>query len=286
MTVGPQVIRSPAAMREWSEEARRQNKTIGFVPTLGNLHEGHSYLMRALRNKCDLLVVSIFINPTQFAADEDYANYPRTEKEDRSICAAERVDVVFIPAAEEIYITGNHPLTRVDIPTMTGLHCGVSRPSHFSGVLTVVNLFLNIVKPHLTAFGKKDFQQLRLVEIMIRELHIPVELIAVETGREENGLALSSRNRYLTQQEHSRAPALYAALSELKKAIYEGERDYRLLEERGSHLLRAARMKVDYVHISRCNDLQPAERADKEIVILAAVYLGRARLIDNIRVTL
>jgi len=279
-----ELIRSPSAMFQWSEKMRRQNKTIGFVPTLGNLHQGHSYLMRALRDKCDLLVVSIFINPTQFAANEDYANYPRTEEEDKKICAAEKVDVIFIPAAEDIYV--NSPLTRIDIPTMTGLHCGMSRPNHFSGVLMIVNLFLNIVMPHWMALGKKDFQQLRVIEIMVKELHIPIELVAVDTGREKDGLALSSRNRYLTQDQRRRAPQLYVILSGLKNAIEKGERNYRLLEEQASHLLGAAQMKVDYVHISRCDDLQPAEKVDKEIVILAAVYLGKARLIDNVRVSL
>ncbi len=284
MAAEPKVIRSPSAMFQWSEEVRRQNKTIGFVPTLGNLHLGHGYLMRALRDRCDLLVVSIFINPTQFAANEDYANYPRTEEEDKRICAAEKVDLIFIPAAEDIYV--KPPLTKIDIPTMTGLHCGMSRPSHFSGVLMIVNLFLNIVVPHWMALGKKDFQQLRVIEIMVQELHIPVELVAVDTGREKDGLALSSRNRYLTQDQRPRAPQLYAVLSQLKSAIEKGERNYRLLEEQASHLLGAAKMKVDYVHISRSDDLQPAEKMDKELVILAAVYLGNARLIDNVRISL
>ena len=284
MAAEPKVIRSPAAMFQWSEEVRRQNKTIGFVPTLGNLHRGHGYLMRALRDRCDLLVVSIFINPTQFAANEDYANYPRTEEEDKRICAAEKVDLIFIPAAEDIYV--KLPLTKIDVPTMTGLHCGMSRPSHFSGVLMIVNLFLNIVVPHWMALGKKDFQQLRVIEIMVQELHIPVELVAVDTGRERDGLALSSRNRYLTQDQRPRAPQLYAVLSQLKSAIEKGERNYRLLEEQASHLLGAAKMKVDYVHISRSDDLQPAEKVDKELVILAAVYLGKARLIDNVRISL
>ena len=273
-------------MLEWSDAANRQGKTIGFVPTLGNLHRGHRYLMQSLRGKCDLLVVSVFVNLAQFAANEDYTSYPSTEEEDKRICAMEKVDLIFIPKAEDIYISGALPLTRVDIPTMTGLHCGVSRPPHFSGVLTIVNLFFNIVKPHLAAFGKKDFQQLRLVEIMVQELHIPVELVAVDTGREESGLALSSRNRYLTEEEHKRAPRLYVVLCELEKAIKEGERNYRLLEEEGTRLLTAAAAKVDYVHISRCSDLQPAEEKDKDIVILAAVYLGKARLIDNVRMTL
>ena len=242
--------------------------------------------MRALRGKCDLLVVSIFINPIQFAANEDYENYPRTEKEDLRICADEGADIVFVPQAEDIYITGNQPLTRVDISSMTGLHCGVSRPPHFIGVLTIVSLLFNIVKPHLAAFGKKDFQQLRLVEIMVRELHIPVELVAVETGRTSNGLALSSRNRYLTVRERKIAPEFYATLCELRRRIEKGERDYRRMEMEGAHRLNDAGMRVDYVHICRCEDLLPAQgkedARDENLVILGAVYLGEARLIDNV----
>ena len=284
--VTPSIIRLPKEMVQWADIIRKRGESIGFVPTLGNLHKGHRYLMQALRGECDRLVVSIFINPTQFAADEDYKTYPRTEQEDLQICEEEKVDLVFIPRAEDIYLRGTNPLTQVDIPSMTGLHCGVSRPPHFIGVLTVVNLLFNLVKPHSAAFGKKDFQQLHLVKLMVQELHIPVEIVSVETGRTDDGLALSSRNRYLTSQERDIAPQFYATLCMIAEKIKQGARDYRLLELEGTTHLDKKGMKVDYIHISRCEDLLPAHKNDKDIIILGAIYLGKSRLIDNVPLSL
>ena len=277
-----QIIRSPQEMSALADKLRREGKSIGFVPTLGNLHEGHSKLMHNIRSCCDVLVVSIFVNPTQFAEGEDLDAYPRTEEQDLQICTTAGAKAVFIPRAEDIYVTGKHPLTQVNISTMTGLHCGVSRPPHFIGVLTIVALLFNLVKPHHAAFGKKDFQQLRLVQIMVKELHFPVNIIAVDTGRADDGLALSSRNRYLTKQQRAIAPQFYATLQQLAGEIQGGNKDYQQLEEQALTRLQKIGFRPDYIHICRQSDLQPASPDDKQPVILGAAYLGKARLIDNI----
>ena len=258
---------------------RKAGKVIGFVPTLGNLHEGHARLMRALRPQCDLLVTSIFVNPTQFAEHEDLDTYPRSEEQDLLLCWREQNDLVFQPDARAIYVGGRKPLTLINIPAMTLLHCGGTRPHFFPAVLTIVNLLFNIVLPHKTAFGKKDFQQLRLTQIMTKELHLPVEVVPVDTGRAADGLALSSRNQYLTTSERKIAPKLYATLVELSKR---GTTAYRALEQEGMRRLEKHGFKPEYVHVCRADDLLPAQPQDQNVVILAAAWLGKARLIDNV----
>ena len=278
-----EIIKYPAEMINYADAARAKHKKIGFVPTLGNLHEGHTKLIKAAKKECDLVVVSIFVNPTQFGPNEDLENYPRSEQEDLKICQEERVDLVFMPQAKDIYVGGDNPLTQVDIHTMTGLHCGVSRPTHFIGVLTIVALLFNLVKPHCAAFGKKDFQQLRLIQIMKKELHFPLEIIAVDTGRTPDGLALSSRNRYLTKEERQLAPQFYQHLQHLASKISSNPQDYRKLEEVTAQELEKAGFRVDYVNIVRQTDLLPAEPTpEQNLAILGAVYLGKARLIDNV----
>lgn len=280
-----QIIRSPQQMSMLADDLRRQDKSIGFVPTLGNLHKGHTKLMQNIRASCDTLVVSIFVNPTQFATGEDMDAYPRTEEEDLQVCKDEGVDLVFIPRAEDIYFSGKHPLTQINIISMTSLHCGVKRPSHFIGVLTIVALLFNLIKPRCAAFGKKDFQQLTLIQIMVKELHFTVEIVPVDTGRTADGLALSSRNRYLTKQERAIAPHFYTILQKVAQEISTGNKGYRLLEKQAVAELQEAGFNPDYIHICRQSDLQPAETGESELVklvILGAVYLGKARLIDNI----
>lgn len=286
------IIKSPAEIGECVTELRRQGKRIGFVPTLGNLHQGHTKLIKALDQQCDVKVVSIFVNPVQFGANEDLANYPRSEQEDLRVCEEDGTDIVFLPQAEDIYVGGAHPLTQVNIPSMSSLHCGISRPTHFMGVLTIVSLLFNLVKPHCAAFGRKDFQQLRMIQIMTKELHFPVDIIAVDTGRAADGLALSSRNRYLTAEERSLAPAFYQCLLKVMAKVRENGRKgeggqnaetyYRALESQTIKELEQAGFTSDYVHIARQLDLQQAQVGDKDLVLLGAVYLGKARLIDNL----
>lgn len=273
------IIVSSRAMHARIMAARKDDQIIGFVPTLGNLHEGHARLMRALRPQCDLLITSIFVNPTQFAEHEDLDTYPRSDKQDLRLCWQEQNDLIFRPAAHDIYVGGQKPLTLINVPTMTLLHCGGTRPHFFPAVLTIVNLLFNIVLPHKAAFGKKDFQQLRLVQIMTKELHLPVEIVPVDTGRAADGLALSSRNQYLTAAERKIAPKLYATLLDLSRR---GDTDYRALEEEGMRRLHAHGFKPEYVHVCRADNLQPAQSRVKNAVILAAAWLGRARLIDNV----
>ena len=279
------VIDSPQEMLSAVEELRRNSQTIGFVPTLGNLHQGHAKLIQTARTNSDVVVVSVFVNPVQFSQHEDLDAYPHTEKDDMELCRQERVDIVFLPAAADIYAAGQHPLTQVNIPSMSSLHCGVSRPTHFMGVLTVVALLFNLVKPHCAAFGKKDFQQLRLIQIMVKELHFPVKILAVDTGRAADGLALSSRNFYLTKEERELAPHFYKTLVRAAKKLTSGSpdaADYRIVEKVAQDELTHLGFKTDYVNLVRQNDLQPAQPQDKSVVIVGAVYLGKARLIDNI----
>ena len=285
------IITRPQEMRQRSLEARKLGKSIGFVPTLGNLHEGHAKLMRALRPECDILVSSIFINPTQFAEHEDLDTYPRSTVEDLNLCRVEKNDLVFLPKAEDIYAGGKKPLTLIDIPSMTGLLCGGTRPHFFPAVITIVNLLFNILLPHKAAFGKKDFQQLRLIRIMTKELHLPTQIVAVDTGRAPDGLALSSRNRYLTAAERRIAPRLYGTLKDLSKDLNKDpgkdlssqkQNDYRELEQDGMRRLRQHGFKPEYVQVCRTEDLLPAVGPADKPVILAAAWLGKARLIDNV----
>ena len=276
------IIKSPQKMLELADNFRRDGKRIGFVPTLGNLHQGHAKLIETIKDRCDVVVVSIFVNPVQFGASEDLANYPRSEEEDLIICKEQGAGIVFLPQAEDIYAEGKHPRTQVNIPTISPLHCGISRPNHFMGVLTIVSLLFNLVKPACSTFGKKDFQQLRMIEIMTKELHFPVEIIPVDTGRAEDGLALSSRNRYLTPEERVLAPRFYKCLCSVADKIRAGGKDFRVLEQNAVAQLAEEGFKNDYVHIALQDNLREANAGDKGVVVLGAVYLGKARLIDNV----
>lgn len=276
------IIHSPQEMLRVVDELRQNNKTIGFVPTLGNLHEGHAKLIKEVNANSQVSVVSIFVNPVQFSESEDLDAYPHSEEQDIELCRKEQVDLVFLPSATEIYAASHHPLTQVNIPSMSGLHCGISRPSHFMGVLTIVALLFNLVKPHCAAFGKKDFQQLRLIQIMTEELHFPIKILPVDTGRADDGLALSSRNIYLTAKERELAPQFYKQLQKIATRITSGSIDYRALEKEAMNELQKLGFKPDYVNLAKQSDLQPASPQDKDLVILGAVYLGKARLIDNL----
>ncbi|WP_457676970.1 pantoate--beta-alanine ligase [Thiolapillus sp.] len=259
---------------------------VALVPTMGNLHEGHLTLVRHARQVADAVVVSIFVNPLQFDREEDLQAYPRTLERDMALLEAEGVDLVFTPAVEAVYPESMDSHTRVEVPGLSDIFCGASRPGHFVGVATIVCKLFNMVQPHCAVFGKKDFQQLLIIRRMVRDLAMPVEIIGVDTVREADGLAMSSRNNYLDEAERARAPALYAALKRTADALRQGRRDYAALEAEATRMIAEAGLKPDYLGIRRAGDLAEPGEGDTSLVILGAAWLGLARLIDNLEVEL
>lgn len=264
------------AISEWRQNGLR----IAFVPTMGNLHAGHLQLVKTAQQQADRVVVSIFVNPAQFGPNEDFASYPRTERQDHDKLTACGADLLFLPSVNEMYPA---PLqTQVSVKGLSTLHCGASRPGHFDGVAVVVCKLLNMVQPDLLLLGEKDFQQLAVIRTMVADLSIPVAIQGVPTAREADGLAMSSRNGYLTAAERQRAPLLYRALCATRDAVLSGTTDYRPAMDRQAQILRDAGFMLDYFRICRSADLLPAKETDTELVILIAAKLGKTRLIDNI----
>jgi pantoate--beta-alanine ligase len=264
---------------------RRQGARVALVPTMGNLHEGHLALVREARRAASRVVVSLFVNPLQFGPAEDFDAYPRTPDQDRALIEREGADVLFAPSAASLYPRGQAAHTRVEVPGISDVLCGASRPGHFAGVATVVCTLLNIVRPDLALFGEKDFQQLLVIRLMTRDLQIPVEIRGVATVREPDGLAMSSRNAYLTPEERAGAPRLYQALVRGAERLRAGLAA-REVERLATRELAGAGLRPDYVSVRRSSDLAVAGPADRSLVVLAAAQLGRARLIDNLRVDL
>lgn len=260
---------------------RQSGGRIAFVPTMGNLHEGHISLVRRAKEVADIVVVSIFVNPLQFGANEDLDNYPRTLEADQAKLVEAGTNYLFTPEVGEMYPNGLELQTTVSVPEITKRHCGASREGHFDGVSTVVSKLFNMVRPDLAIFGEKDFQQLAVIRKMVADLCIAIDVVGVPTARNEDGLALSSRNGYLTEQEREIAPTLYKAILETKAQIEQGERDYRALEAQANAILAEKGFKPDYYQICDAHTLEPASSKDCELVILAAAYLGKTRLIDN-----
>jgi len=279
---GPVVTAEPGELRARLESWRREGLRVGFVPTMGNLHAGHLDLVRAAAARTDRVVVSIFVNPLQFGPGEDFASYPRTLAEDLERLAGEHCDLVFAPGEETMYPHGRDGTTRVEVPGLSGILCGASRPGHFSGVATVVSKLFNLVQPHLATFGEKDFQQLAVIRRMAIELCFPVEILGVPTRREADGLAMSSRNRYLGPEERATAPALYATLQAVAQGLAAGRRDFVALQQAGMDNIRSAGLGPEYLEIRRRDGLERPEPGDRQLVVLAAARLGRARLIDNL----
>lgn len=253
-----------------------------FVPTMGNLHAGHLYLVDRAKQYAARVIVSIFVNPAQFGENEDYAAYPRTLEEDCARLEQHGAAAVFTPGVETMYPTGTVDTTQVYVPQLSDVLCGASRPGHFAGVATVVNRLFNLVQPHTALFGEKDYQQLLVIRRMAADLFIPVEIVGVPTQREADGLALSSRNRYLSAEERRRAPRLYQILQETRAALDAGERNFALLERRAEDALRKAGFTPDYVAVRCPGTLAPCDAEAREWRVLAAARLGQARLIDNI----
>jgi pantoate--beta-alanine ligase len=249
---------------------------------MGNLHKGHLTLIAAARAECDVVVATIFVNPMQFGPQEDLARYPRTFAADMAALQESGCDYLYAPAASEIYPAGPAVHTRVSVPELSSLHCGKSRPGHFDGVCTVVCKLFNMIQPDWAFFGYKDYQQFHLISTMVRDLYLPVRLQGVQTVRESSGLAMSSRNGYLSAQQRGQAAALYATLTVIADRVQQGQSEFRQLEQEAAAKLAAAGLQPDYFHICNRATLQLAGHGDTNLIILAAVYAGTTRLIDNI----
>lgn len=275
------IITTIAELRAQVREWRARGERVGLVPTMGNLHAGHLRLVEALAARAERRVVSIFVNPTQFGAGEDFDSYPRTLEADCERLAPLGVDVVFAPSVAEVYPDGPELRTRVDVPALAGELCGRARPGHFAGVATVVTKLFNIVQPDVAAFGKKDYQQLQVIRTVVRDLNIPIAIVGVETEREPSGLAMSSRNGYLSADERERAGLIYRSLQAAAEALRAG-RPVAEVERAGRAQLDGAGFATDYFEVRRQLDLAPAGSEDAELVILVAARLGPARLIDNL----
>jgi pantoate--beta-alanine ligase len=270
-----------AHVRAW----RAQQDRIAFVPTMGNLHAGHLKLVRHARSIAGRVAVSIFVNPMQFGPGEDYATYPRTLEADTAALMQVDADLVFVPAVDEIYPGELGSTTRVVVPGLGDILCGAFRPGFFTGVGTVVTRLFNLVQPDVAVFGEKDYQQLVLIRRMARELCLPVQIVGVATEREADGLAMSSRNGYLTASERTNAAILYRTLTEVKMAVESGAVDYPAVERTAMAALTRAGFRPDYVSIRRASDLGEPAAGESVLRVLAAAWLGSARLIDNLKIT-
>jgi pantoate--beta-alanine ligase len=270
------------SLREELAEHRREGRTIALVPTMGNLHAGHLALITAARVGYDVVVATIFVNPLQFGPKEDLARYPRTFATDTAALQKAGCHYLYAPTPAEIYPEGPTAHTRISVPILSTLHCGQSRPGHFDGVCTVVCKLFNMIQPDAAFFGLKDYQQFQLISIMVRDLHLPVRLHGVPTVRESSGLAMSSRNGYLSPEQRDQASILYATLLILSQTIESCRIDFREAEEKAAAIFVAAGLQPDYVHICNRSTLQLATQNDTDLVILAAAYAGTTRLIDNI----
>ncbi len=267
-------------VRTW----RQAGENIALVPTMGNLHAGHINLVKRAQTLANRVIVSIFVNPTQFGPNEDYTNYPRTLTEDTEKLTKNSVDLLFTPECSTIYPPGAS--TQVSVHDLSEIHCGAARPGHFTGVTTIITKLFNIAQPDLAIFGEKDFQQLTIIRKMVHDLNIPVSIHSVPTLRESDGLAMSSRNSYLNSEDRTLAPILYQTLSEAKRQIEAGKSDFRKMELVYLQQLQQAGFQPEYFSVCRIDNLSIATITDKELVILTAVKLGKTRLIDNILVSL
>ena len=270
-----------AALRDQLRTFKREGRKIAFVPTMGNLHEGHLTLVRKAREHADIVVVSIFVNPMQFERADDLNNYPRTLDEDLSKLNSQGVDLVFTPSAEIMYPEGLDKQTAVEVPGLSSMLEGASRPGHFRGVATIVTKLFNIVQPDVACFGEKDFQQLAIIRKMTSDLALDIEIIGVPTVREMDGLAMSSRNGLLTIDERQRAPVLARTMRWISSAIRGGRDDYASIIEDANDQLRAADLQPDEIFIRDARTLQAINADTTQAVILMSAFLGKARLIDN-----
>jgi pantoate--beta-alanine ligase len=275
------IIKQLQQMQELAEQTRTKGLKIGLVPTMGFLHQGHLSLIRLARKKADFVVVSIFVNPTQFGPGEDYQTYPRDLKRDCRLIEQSGGDVVFAPSAEEMYPKGY--CTFVEVEGITRKLCGASRPTHFRGVTTVVTKLFYIVKPHFAVFGQKDAQQAIVIERLVKDLNFEIKIVVAPTVREPDGLAMSSRNRYLSEQEREDATVLYRSLQRAKSMVEAGERSAsRVIVTMEKMISEKPTAQIDYIAVVDTRQLEPLEQLSGEVLIALAVRFDRARLIDNI----
>jgi len=279
MKIVTRIAEMRAIVREW----RMTGESIAFVPTMGNLHAGHASLIGAAHLHGRRVVASVFVNPLQFGPNEDYLAYPRTPDEDVALLEGQGVDVLLLPTVEEMYPLGSAGSTIVDVPELSGILCGAFRPGHFQGVATVVVKLLNLVQPDVGIFGEKDYQQLTIIRRSVEDLCLPVEIVGAPTVRADDGLALSSRNRYLSAAERAVAPTVYRALDRARRRLEGGDADIPAIEQEGIDALRAAGFRPDYFEVRMAGTLMRAQGQDIDVVVLTAARLGRARLIDNVQ---
>jgi pantoate--beta-alanine ligase len=269
-----------ARVRAWHEAGER----VAFVPTMGNLHSGHVSLLDVARQHGGRFVASIFVNPMQFGPNEDFAHYPRTPGEDERMLAEAGCDLMFMPDVKEVYPHGLEHGARVAVPELTDMLCGKFRPGHFEGVATVVNKLFNIVQPDVAVFGEKDYQQLAIIRRMVSDLCLPIEIVAAPTVREPDGLAMSSRNQYLTAEERRVAPRIYEALRRAADQLATGDYRFEAIEAGGMAALQQGGFRPDYFAVREAAELGVARPEHRHLVVLAAARLGKARLIDNVQV--
>jgi pantoate--beta-alanine ligase len=275
------LFRSAKRLQEYLSKLRREGRKIGFVPTMGYLHEGHLSLIRKARAENDVVVISIFVNPIQFGPKEDYKRYPRDLKRDLRLAREEGVDIVFYPSVKEMYPEGF--CTYVEVEGLSDVLCGKSRPGHFRGVATVCTKLFNIVGPDVAYFGQKDAQQAIIIKRMVRDLNMPLKIKVLPIVREEDGLAMSSRNTYLSKEERQQAPIIYKALTKAKEMFKAGERDAKKIKKKVRDLISSMdKAKIDYVEIVDLKDLKPLKEIDRPALLAVAVWFGKARLIDNV----
>ncbi len=276
-----QVIRIKE-VREQLATVRQESKTIALVPTMGNLHDGHLSLVKQVQERADYIVVTIFVNPTQFVEGEDFESYPRTLESDLNQLKNMNVDLVFIPDNDEIYPAKSDAPAEVTVPELDSIYCGEYRPGHFKGVATIVTKLFNIVQPDIAIFGRKDYQQLLVIRSLVKSLNLPIEIIAAATMREEDGLAMSSRNQYLTGKERKTAALLYENLKKIAEKMKKGSENHKKLEKEAISVLKNVGFRPEYFKICDSESLSPPKEG--KLVIIAAAWLGKTRLIDNVAV--
>lgn len=279
------VVDSIAALRALIGEWKRQGSSVGFVPTMGNLHDGHLKLVKRAKAHNDKVIISIFVNPMQFGANEDLDAYPRTIEDDKAKLISEGADAVFLPSVQDMYPAGLDVQTFVEVPGISDVLCGASRPGHFRGVATVVSKLFNMVQPDDAFFGEKDFQQLQVIRTMVRDLSMAVTVHGVPTEREASGLAMSSRNGYLSVEEKAKASLIYQAMQKMKLAIEQGDANFSDIENSAISELEKEGFRNDYVKVVNAQTFMPATADDKQLVIVVALFMGTTRLIDNLQIT-
>ena len=279
------IVNTIQAVREQVNAWKQAGLKVALVPTMGNLHAGHMTLLKKANDLADKVIASIFVNPLQFGPFEDYDQYPRTPDSDGKKLSDNGCELLFIPSVEEMYPLGREQATLINVPVISEILCGQDRPGHFTGMATVVSKLLNSVQPDVAIFGQKDFQQLMIIRRMVLDLCMPVEILGAKTNREDDGLAMSSRNQYLSQDERAIAPKLYATLQAAANKLKAGDRNFSAIEDECIAKLSELSLRPSYFEIRQANDLQKPSPDCKDFVIITAAWLGRARLIDNLLVS-